>query len=518
MRTSPDQPCFGTDWITPRTVAGLSELSNPIHISDEAYALIDSARTVIDATVAHDIPAYGVTRGLGPLRDQRIPNELQHTFQEFVFASHDAATGPLLSRAEVRAIMIARLSVMARGNSGASRGIVDGVKQLLDADITPAISGEGSVGSADLAALAMVGLVLTGQGRVLNDAGESVPAGPVLEAAGFAPAQLFAKDAHSLVVTNSSSLGLACRGLVRLDRLAAMVDLTAAHTIESLGLNLGIFAENLMLARPHPGQILSAARMRSLFAGGDLAGGEFVSASLQDPLSVRAIPQVHGSLLESIAHLEEVLAIELNSKPENPFIDHELSLMISNGNFSSIRMSMALEQVRLLVAHTMMMTERRIALMVKQLRSGRTLVEQVVSYSDGNEPIVPVVLANTAAALTTRIQHLALPVSAFDAVVGDGVEDHNAQAYAAVRALDQTLGFAEQLLSIEALVASGITILSAEAPKRRRSATLAQFNEGVREIIYRNRTGDTTSLKLLDVEQFFDTVLDTAPHTHLAFA
>lgn len=513
MRTSPDQPCFGTDWITPRTVAGLSELSNPIHIADEAYALIDSARAVIEATVAHDIPAYGVTRGLGPLRDQRIPNELQHTFQEFVFASHDAATGPLLSRAEVRAIMIARLSVMSRGNSGASRGIVDGVKQLLDADITPAISGEGSVGSADLAALAMVGLVLTGQGRVLNDAGESVPAGPVLEAVGLVPAQLFAKDAHSLVVTNSSSLGLACRGLVRLDRLAAIVDLTAAHTIESLGLNLGIFAENLMLARPHPGQILSAARMRSLFAD-----GEFESTSLQDPLSVRTIPQVHGSLLESIAHLDEVIAIELNSKPENPFIDHELSLMISNGNFSSIRMSMALEQVRLLVAHTMMMTERRIALMVKQLRSGRTLVEQVVSFSDGNEPIVPVVLANTAAALTTRIQHLALPVSAFSAVVGDGVEDHNAQAYAAVRALDQTLGFAEQLLSIEALVASGITVLSAELPKRRRSATLAQFNEGIREIIYRNRTGDTTSLKLLDVEQFFDTVLDTAPHTHLAFA
>lgn len=512
MRTTPGQPCFGTDWITPRTVAELSELSNPIHISDEAYALIDSARAVIDAAVAQNIPAYGVTRGLGPLSDQRIPDELQHTFQEFVFASHDAATGPLLSRDEVRAIMIARLSVMARGNSGASRAIVDGMKQLLDADITPAISGEGSVGSADLAALAMVGLVLTGQGRVLNNVGESVPTGPVLEAAGFAPAQLFAKDAHSLVVANSSSLGLACRGLIRLDRLAAIVDLTAAHTIESLGLNLGIFAENLMLARPHPGQILSAARMRSLFAGGD-----FVSASLQDPLSVRTIPQVHGSLLESIAHLDEVLAIELNSKPENPFIDHELGLMISNGNFSSIRMSMALEQVRLSVAHTMMMTERRIALMVKQLRSGRTLVEQVVGFRDGNEPIVPVVLANTAAALTTRIQHLALPVSAFDAVVGDGVEDHNAQAYAAVRALDQTLDIAEQLLSIEALVASGITILSAEATTRRRSTTLAQFNEGVREIIYRNRTGDTTSLKLLDVEQFFDTVLDTAPHTHLTF-
>src|SRR5699024_10570493 len=132
----------------------------------------------------------------GPLRDQEVPAAMQEAFERFTLASHDAAVGSWLSGAEARAVIATRISAMARGNSGASPAVFDGLVALLERDVIPVLSREGSVGSADLALLAAVGRVLLGQGRVLNDReGESVPGAQALAEADLAPIHLGPKDA-----------------------------------------------------------------------------------------------------------------------------------------------------------------------------------------------------------------------------------------------------------------------------------------------------------------------------------
>ena len=501
VRTAHPAPVIGQDRLTPEDVAALAS-GGSIRVAEHVNELLASARAVVDGIIARDEPAYGVTRGLGPLRDQAIPAELQHDFQRFVFASHDAAVGPVMSREEARAVIVARVAVIARGSSGATQTVLDGLLQLLEHNIIPAIPSEGSIGSADLSLLATVGRVLLGEGFVLGtEPGQTIPAAEALAAAGIAPIRLAAKDAHSLVVANSATIGLSCLASVRLHHLAAAADLAAASTVEALLANTNVFADDLMRARPHPGQIVAAARMRDLLADDFLTQGDVPIRSLQDPLSIRTIPQVHGALLEQHAQLHDTLTIELNSMSENPYIDREGDRMVPNGNFSSIRLSLSLEATRLVLAHIAMVSERRISLMIGQLRSGRNLVEQITSYTEATVPLVPVIFANTASALLSRIQQLAAPVSILGAGVGDGVEDHNAQSYSAVRLLNQSLELVELLLSIEVIVATGVAAARPDAPRQRSDALERLHRDTLNALC---RAGDTTDSKVQAVRSLLN--------------
>lgn len=505
----PIPPVFGDSRLTPDDLSQIAHAGGSVSVSQRVADRLASARSIIDDAIARDEPSYGVNRGLGPLRDQAIPVSLQHDFQRFVFASHDAAVGPLLNRAEARAVILARLAVMARGNSGASQAVFDGLRRLIEADLTPAIPGEGSVGSADLASLAAVGAVLVGEGRILTVDGGSLPAAEALAAAGIAPIQLEAKDAHSLVVANAVSVGIGSLVSARLSRFAAAADLTAAATVEAVDANVSVFDDRLMRARPHPGQIRSAERMRAILAGSDLAEGRVSAPSLQDPLSIRTIPQVHGTLLEQLDQLTEVLTVELNSMPENPYLDRAENRMISNGNFSSIRLALALDSTRLMLAHTAMLAERRVALMIGRLRSGRSLVEQITSFDATGQPLVPVILANTASGLLARIQQLAAPITLLGASVGDGVEDHNAHATNAVRLLSQSLDLAEQLLAIETMVSSGLAALRTDPNPRRLSPVLDRLRSGALDVLGQRDPGHTTNRRVDQVSALLLGLADT---------
>lgn len=486
----------GTEWVTPERIAQLSRGTGAVAVAPEAYARIDAARSLVDGIVARDEPAYGVTRGLGSLRDQRIPSELQDVFQAFVFASHHAGTGEVLSREAARSVMIARLAVMARGNSGASRSLISGLAELISRDITPAIPVAGSVGSADLALLAAVGSVLVGNGYALDHNGAKISGSAALAAAGMAPVSLEAKDGHALVVANSGAVGLGSLAVVDLARVAAMADLAAANTIEALTFNTGIFDAEVLAARPHPGQITAGVRLRSLFAGGALAAGEVKPASLQDPLSFRTIPQVHGIVLEQCEHLRDVLGIELNAMPENPYIDFAAQRMVSNGNFSAVRLALALDQSRVALAHLGMMIERRIAVLIGRLRADRPLIDQLTSFDAGTVPVVPPILANVAASIASRLQYLASPVSVITAIVGDGVEDHNSQAYSAALRLRESLEAVEELIAIELLAATGVSSLDQGVAGRRRGAQLAGVAEQASQILYNYEPHGGTQVQL----------------------
>ncbi|NYF12541.1 histidine ammonia-lyase [Pseudoclavibacter sp. JAI123] len=487
---------IGRDRMTPRILERLAVTVGHLDIDPHVRVRLAEARGVIESVMARGEPAYGVNRGLGPLRDQEIPEELQHAFQLFVLASHDAAVGKNLTPIEARSVMLARLAVMAQGNSGATTSLFEGLRCLLECGVTPAIPSEGSVGAADLSMLAAIGNVLVGRGRVLDETGtQTVPAREALATAGLVPLELAAKDGLALVGANAASVGIAALTSVRLDRFTASADLVVAHTFDALNGSVKGFQEKVVAARPHPGQIRAAARFRSLL-GSSRAYGPATAGSLQDPLSMRTVPQVHGTLIEQADVLRESVTVELNARSENPYIDVDNDVIISNGNFSTIQMAITADSVRLLLAHFGIMSERRCSLMIRRLRSERSLVEQVLSIDDAEHPFVPVILANTASSLMARLQQLAAPVSHLGGVVGDGVEDHNAQGYLAVRLLEDSLEAAERLLAIEALLAVGVGVAAPAPSMKDRAPLVVQLSKRIRETLALNDPAIMTSQRI----------------------
>lgn len=445
---------LGTERITPSEVALVAVGGATLRAPHATIDLLERARAVIEQVLTSGVPSYGVNRGLGPMRDQEIPPDLQTEFQHFVLASHAAGVGEPLSVAQSRAIMAARLAGLAQGGSGISVGTFEALIALVDAGVTPLVTRFGSVGAADLAPLAAIGAVLVGQGTTLTADGERVPGGQALASAGLLPARLGPKDALALVGANSGSIGLACLASRSLDTLVLAADLVAAMTVEALGASLAPFNEIVAEARPLPGQVASAAAIREAVAGGDLAQCLIAPASLQDALSIRTVPQVHGVLHQAAADLREILTVELNSPTDNPLVDVAAGIVRPTGNFSVLELAIAVESTRLVLAHVGMLAERRIASLVQRVRSDRPLVDQIRSASSTAGFLTPVILANTASQIVVRLKHLANPLSTAGTTVGDGVEDHSSQAFAAVLATVEAVESIEIMFAIETLLAS----------------------------------------------------------------
>lgn len=449
------------------------------------------ARRVVDNALATGLPTYGLNRGLGSLRNTEIPLDLMGSFQRFVLVSHAAAIGTPLTRLEGRAALVARLNTLAAGGSGASIALFDSLLDLLTHDVIPVIPAEGSVGAADLSQMAAIGLVLIGSGRAwLPGEDRVVPGAEALAAAGLRPVELGPKDALALVGSNALSVASAALVHRRTELLAQRADLVAALTVEALEANLSPFDEAALAARPHLGQQVSGRRVRTALAGGDLAEGSRVPASLQDPISIRTVPQVHGALLDELARLDGLIQVELTCAPDNPFLDVDRGAFISNGNFSITGLAVAFDALRIALAHVAMLAERRVAQLVHHLRRNVTIAEQIASVDNATGYVTPVILAQTASALVAQTKHAATPVSLTGTTVGDGVEDHSSMAYPAVRVTDEILDAVESLLAVEALLATTVIDIAQRREPRLLGAPLARLADTIAEV---TRRSDVTS-------------------------
>lgn len=451
--------------LTPRDVADVAIRHARVEVAPGVRERLARARAVVDRTLAAGIPTYGLNRGLGPLRNTEIPIEQMVDFQTYVIVSHAAAIGTPLSRSEGRAALLARLNTLAAGASGASLALFDALFDLLDHDVIPVIPGQGSVGAADLSQMAAIGQVLLGKGRAwLPGIDKVVDGDQALAAAGLRPVVLGPKDSLALVGSNALSVSSASLLQRRARLVAERADLVAALTIEASGSNVSPFDPVMLAARPHPGQMESGARVREALEGGDLAAGRRLPLSIQDPISVRTVPQVHGALFDQLDALDRLLQVELDCAPDNPFLDVENERFVSGGNFSITGLAIACDALRIALTHVALLSERRVALLVKELRQGTSLQDQIRSVTRATGYVTPVILAQTASALVAEIKHAATPVSLTGTTVGDGVEDHSSMAYPAVRVSDTALDSLERLLAVEALLASSVLALKRPDP------------------------------------------------------
>jgi histidine ammonia-lyase len=444
--------------LTPRDIADVALGHATVVVNWPVVgARLTRARVFVEDVLTGGVPTYGINRGLGPLRNSEIPLEMVADFQRYVIVSHAAAIGAPLSRIEGRAALLARLNTLASGASGISESVFVGLLALLRHDVIPVIPDQGSVGAGDLSQLAAIGQVLLGLGRAwLPGRDQMVPGAEALRVAGLEPLRLAAKDSLALVGSNALSVATAALTQRRATLIAERADLVAALTLEALGANLSPYDKAALAARPHAGQQASGRRIRTALAGGDLARGHRGASSIQDPLSLRTVPQVHGALLDQLDQLEQMLVIELNCAPDNPFLDLERGIFVSNGNFSITNVAVAFDALRIGLAHVAKLAERRVSLLVSQLRQGLPLIDQVRAVAASVGYVTPVILAQTASSLVAQAKHAAAPISLAGTTVGDGVEDASSMAYSSVRVTEQVLTVVEQLLAVEALLATAV--------------------------------------------------------------
>ncbi|HEY8198634.1 MAG TPA: histidine ammonia-lyase [Candidatus Limnocylindrales bacterium] len=448
--------------LTLEAVEVVARHGGSVALAPEARARMARSRSVIEAIVERGEAVYGVTTGFGDLATVRIAPADAARLQENLLISHAVGVGAAFDVATVRAMLLLRANTLARGQSGCRPELVERLLAFLALGIHPVVPEQGSVGaSGDLAPLAHLALPLIGRGRVIGDDGD-VAAAEALADTGLEPMRLEAKE--GLALLNGTQMMSAVGALAVLDaeRLCATASAVAAMSTEALLGTDVAFAEAYHAARPHPGQARVAAELRHLLRGSELQHSHHGQAhKVQDPYSVRCVPQVHGATLDALAYARRVLEIEINSATDNPLVFPDGAVadpdaiatagghVVSGGNFHGQPVALAMDFAKLAIAELGSISERRTALLIDGRLSG--LPPFLVADAGLNSGMM--LLQYTAAALVSEDKVLVHPASADSIPTSANQEDHVSMGSIAARQARQILTNVEVVLALELLCA-----------------------------------------------------------------
>ncbi len=433
----------------------------PVELFPEAVARIEAGRAVVERYVAGDELVYGLNTGLGHMRDQRLSIAELVDYQDAIVAAHASAIGPALPTAVVRAAMLARVAGIAIGGSGASLAVAEALVAMLNAGVHPIVPETGSVGASDLMHMAAIGEVALGRGRA-EYRGAIMPGADALRAAGLATLALGPKDGLALISANGVSIG---RGALVADRAADVADLADVALVASLeatGGNVSIVDPAVAAAKGIAGQTAAADHIRALLHGSELCRPSG-AASVQDPLSFRVGPQVHGALRELVRAATAATDTELAASDDNPLVSIADGRLISNGNFHPMVLALAFDALRPALAHVGQASDRRMShLWGLVMASGDAVtpagMRGILDRTRG--PLLRYAAATRYAELRAMAGPVTLDVPPLDL----GVEDHATNAPEAVRCTDDALDILEQILMAELLLARAALVLADRQP------------------------------------------------------
>ena len=445
---------LGDEPLTLEILAQVARGGRKVEIGANARAAMQRARAVVDKVVAGGdaSPAvYGVNTGFGALAEVRISAAEVARLQQNLVRSHASGVGAPLAREAVRAMMLLRAAVLATGRSGARVVCCERLCELLDAGVHPQIPARGSVGaSGDLAPLAHLALGMIGEG-LAEFRGETMPADEALRRAKLEPLVLEAKE--GLTLLNGTQHMTAIGGLAIFDaeQTARVADIAGALSLEALKGTVRAFDERVIAARPHPGQIAVATLLRELLAGSEIAESHKDCGKVQDPYSLRCIPQVHGATRDMLAFARGVLEREAASSTDNPLVFPDTEEMISGGNFHGQPVAIALDAAAIAVAELANISERRVEQLVNpHLSSG--LPPFLAPDSGLNSGFMIAQVA--AAALVSENKVLAHPASVDSIPSSAGREDHVSMGATAALKLETIHDHVRTVLAIELLCAA----------------------------------------------------------------
>ncbi|HEY6014912.1 MAG TPA: histidine ammonia-lyase [Candidatus Limnocylindrales bacterium] len=462
-----------------------------------ARGRMQESRDLIERLVAAGEVVYGVTTGFGALATRFIDPADAAQLQENLLMSHAAGVGAPLDTEIVRAMLLLRANTLALGHSGCRPLLVDRLLAFLEAGMHPVVPEQGSLGaSGDLAPLAHLALPLIGRGQV-EFRGSVVPALVALRELGLEPLVLQAKEGIALLNGTQMMGAIGALLLADADRLARTASVAAAMSVEALLGTDVAFAAAYQLARPHPGQVAVAAELRHLLRDSDLQRRHHgLAHKVQDPYSLRCVPQVHGAVRDALDHLRRVLDIELNSATDNPLVfpggggvDPEAlatggGLVISGGNFHGEPIALALDFAKLALSELGSISERRTALLVDARLNGG--LPAFLGASSGVDSGM-MIYQYTAAALASENKVLAHPASADSIPTSANQEDHVSMGSVAARHARSVLEHVERILAIELLVAAQALDLRLARPEGRGASPGAGVAEALARVRARVR-------------------------------
>jgi len=464
-----------------------------VALADSARKRIERSRKTVEAIVARNEVVYGVTTGFGKLSDIAIPPDRLSELQVNLVRSHAAGVGPLLPMREVRAMMLLRANVVAKGYSGARAQLAEQLIAMLNAGLHPPIPEQGSVGaSGDLAPLAHLALAMIGEGTLEGPKG-SGPASEVLRHAGIEPLRLGPKEGLTLINGTQAHTGVAALALVDAFELWRTAHVAGAASLEALLGTPVAFDPRIHEVRGQRGQQRSAALLLELLAGSEIRESHRENdPRVQDPYSLRCMPQVHGPVHDALEFIREMVTRELNAATDNPLV-FDGGELLSGGNFHGQAVAMALDFLAIALTNLATIAERRIDRLV---------------HPDLNEGLPPFLTKDagvnsgfmmaqvTAAALASECKVLAHPASVDSIPTDGGKEDVVPMAMGAAWKARRVVRNVQHVLAIELMCAAqGLDYRAPLKPGR----GVARAHRIVRELIpplERDRVlgGDITTL------------------------
>ncbi len=332
-----------------------------VELSESSRRRMKATRDVVAGIVERNDVVYGVTTGFGKLSEIAIAPDRLAELQVNLVRSHSAGIGPLLPEREVRAMMLLRANVLAKGFSGARPELVDLLIAMLNAGIQPPVREQGSVGaSGDLAPLAALGVSLIGEGQLSVGGGELRPAADVLADHGLEPATLEPKEGITLINGTQAHTAIAALAVRDAIILWHTAHVAGAMSLEALLGTPVAFDQRIHDARGQIGQSSSAALLRDLLEDSEIRESHrHGDPRVQDPYCLRCMPQVHGPVKDALDWIEAVVTREMNAATDNPLV-FENGETLSGGNFHGQAVGMALDFLAIVMTNLATISERRI--------------------------------------------------------------------------------------------------------------------------------------------------------------
>jgi len=418
-----------------------------VGISPSCFYLIDKSARVVEGIIQNADAVYGINTGFGALATVRISPEKTKELQKNIILSHAAGVGEPAPKEVVRGLMLYRANSLSKGFSGIRLQTIQKLVDMLNADITPIVPQQGSVGaSGDLAPLAHVAMAMLGEGDVWLHK-ERVPARDALKDAGIAPLEPIQKEGLALLNGTQYIASLLSYGLCKAFQLFDWALVAASASVDSLRGSTDPFDPRIHEVRNHPGQGIVAEKIRSYLSESEIRKSHAHCGKVQDAYSLRAIPQVLGAVYDTLQYATIVLEREINSVTDNPLVFGEE--VLSGGNFHGEPVAFIGDFCAIAMSELGGISERRIDRMVNPLVSA---LPAFLARGESGLNSGYMLWQYTAAALASENKTLSFPASVDSIPTSAYQEDHVSMGPIAARKLLSIIENDTKIIAIELMV------------------------------------------------------------------
>ena len=439
---------YGIDHLTIDIVVKIANNTIKAKVPYEAKLKVVDCRNKVDVMAEAEKAVYGINTGFGPLCDVHITPEETNKLQKNLLITHAVGVGNPIDKQLSKIMMICKVHALCQGYSGVHLSLIERIIYFIENDLLPVVPEQGSVGaSGDLAPLSHLFLPLLGEGEFW--VGNKIKsAKEVLEENNLKPIVLKAKEGLGLINGTQFILAHTIVGLNKMKYLLDLADVSGAMSLEGYQGSSSPFKAQLHKIRPFKGNIKVAKRIRMLLKDSQNVENHFECERVQDPYSIRCMPQVHGASRNAFYHLNELAEIEMNSVTDNPIVLSETEA-ISGGNFHGQPLAMALDYASIAASELGNIADRRCYLLLE----GKYGLPRLLTSGGGLNSgfMIP---QYTTAALVTENKSLCFPPSADSVPTSLGQEDHVSMGSISGRKFNQILGNLEKIFAIELMYAA----------------------------------------------------------------